>query len=244
MSISLGTWLNIGSEAIAEIASSYFDWVCIDLEHTTIGLDKAEQLIRVIDLNKSKPYVRLPFIDESTIKKVLDAGAQGIVAPNVTSAEDVDKLMSYIYYPSQGKRGVGLARAQGYGHPLKKAEYFESKSKDIDIYVQIESNEALKNIDSIFNKSISGYFIGPYDLSASLGVTGDFQCTEFVNAEKIILEAAQKYNIKRGFHVVEPLFNEVKTKISKGYNLIAFSTDFRVLDHYFMDFINKAQDEL
>lgn len=239
MSNSIGGWINLGNTAIAEIASSYLDWIVIDLEHTTISLSQAEELIRVIELNGSDSYVRISHIDESIIKKVLDAGASGIIAPNIHDPEQVNQLKSFAFYNPMGSRGVGLARAQGYGNKLKKAEYFENIASEIKIFVQIESSQALTNLEEIFSQNIHGYFIGPYDLSSSMGIPGQFNNKKFLEAEKHILDIAKKYNILRGFHVVEPDLPEVQAKLQLGYNNIAFSTDFRILDKTYSSIAGK-----
>ena len=88
----------------------------------------------------------------------------------VNNVTDVKKAIAYSFYPPEGKRGMGLYRAQGYGDEEMKMEYIKSTSRDIELFVNIESKEAVENIDEIFASDISGYFLGPYDLSASIGV--------------------------------------------------------------------------
>lgn len=228
---SIGTWLTIYSEAIAEIlCNSGYDWITVDLEHTPITLSQAEKLIRVIDLSGVKPFVRVSSNDEAEIKKVLDFGARGIIVPMINNVTDVKKAIASSFYPPEGKRGMGLYRAQGYGDQEKKMEYINSTSRDIELYVNIESKEAIENIDEIFDSDISGYFLGPYDLSASIGSPGKFETIEFIDMEKKILKAAEKYNVSKGIHVIEPNIESLNQKVSDGYNLIAFSVDFRMLE--------------
>ena len=228
---SIGTWLTIYSEAIAEIlCNSGYDWITVDLEHTPISLSQAEKLIRVIDLCGVKPFVRVSSNNEAEIKKVLDFGAKGIIVPMVNNIEDTKKAIASTFYPPEGNRGTGLYRAQGYGDEEKKMEYISSTSRDIELYVNIESKEAVENIDEIFDSDISGYFLGPYDLSASIGSPGKFETIEFIDIEKKILKAAEKYNISKGVHVVEPHIEDFNKKLSDGYDLIAFSVDFRMLE--------------
>ena len=147
---SIGTWLTIYSEAIAEIlCNSGYEWITIDLEHTPITLSQAEKLIRVIDLKGVKPFVRVSSNNEAEIKKVLDFGARGVIVPMVNNVTDVKKAIAYSFYPPQGKRGMGLYRAQGYGDEEMKMEYIKSTSRDIELFVNIESKEAVENIDEI-----------------------------------------------------------------------------------------------
>ena len=228
---SIGTWLSLPNESVAEIfAKAGYEWVVIDLEHSAINIDHAANLIRVIDLAGSKPLVRLSDHNPSQIKRVLDAGAKGILAPMVESQQQIEGIISACHYPPKGKRGMGLARAQGYGEENAKSEYITQSSKHVEIYAQIESVTGIENIDSILSQDINGYFIGPYDLSASLGSPGEFSSTEFVAAEEIALQAAKKYQIKCGYHLVEPQPKQIQTLHKKGYDMIAFSVDIRMLD--------------
>jgi len=228
---SIGTWLSLPNESVAEIfARAGYEWVVIDLEHSAINIHQAENLIRVIDLAGSKPFVRLSGHSPSQIKRVLDAGAKGILAPMIESQQQIESIINACHYPPVGNRGMGLARAQGYGEEKAKIEYINKTSKHIEIYAQIESVDGIENIDSILSQDINGYFIGPYDLSASLGSPGDFNSAKFLDAEEIILNVAKKYQIKCGYHLVEPQPKQIEVLHKKGYDMIAFSVDIRMLD--------------
>ena len=228
---SIGTWLSLPNESVAEIfAKAGYDWVVIDLEHSSININQAEQLIRVIDLAGSKPFVRLSGHSSSQIKRVLDAGAKGILAPMVETKAQIDSIISACHYPPRGNRGMGLARAQGYGEANAKSEYILTNSKNIEIYAQIESVAGIANLDSILSQEIDGYFIGPYDLSASLGNPGGFDSDAFINAEEEILRASKQHQVKAGYHLVEPNPEQIPLLVNKGYDMIAFSVDIRMLD--------------
>ena len=188
-------------------------------------------MIRTIDLNGCKPLVRVPSHDSTQIKRILDAGAKGIIAPMVETKEQGMKILEACYYPPKGKRGMGLARAQGYGEEKKKSKYIFEDAKDIEVYFQIESVIAAKNISDIFSLPINGYFIGPYDLSASMGTPGKFETKEFLDLEKEIIDTAKKNQISAGYHLVEPDINKLDELVNFGYNLIAYSVDIRMLDH-------------
>jgi len=228
---SIGTWLSLPNESVAEIfAKAGYEWVVIDLEHSAININQAEQLIRVIDLAGCKPFIRLSGHSPLQIKRVLDAGAKGILAPMVESQAQIESIIASCHYPPRGNRGMGLARAQGYGEANTKSSYITAFSKDIEIYAQIESVAGIENLDSIFSQDINGYFIGPYDLSASLGNPGIFNSEEFINAENQILQASKKYQVKSGYHLVEPNQDQIPILVNKGYDMIAFSVDIRMLD--------------
>ena len=229
--LSIGTWLSLPNESIAEIfANAGYEWIVIDLEHSSIGINQAERLIRVIDLAGSKPFVRLSAHDPSQIKRVLDAGAKGILAPMIETLNQIERIISACQYPPSGTRGMGLARAQGYGEELQKQDYIQNKVNEIEIYAQIESMKGMKNCKEIFSQNIKGYFIGPYDLSASLNNPGAFDTKDFNDAEEKILSAAKEENIKCGYHLVEPEPEKIQALKHKGYNMIAFSVDIRMLD--------------
>jgi 2-dehydro-3-deoxyglucarate aldolase len=161
---------------------------------------------------------------------VLDAGAKGILAPMIETVNQIEKIIAACHYPPSGSRGMGLARAQGYGENFQKQNYISNMANEIEIYAQIESIKGLKNCREIFSQNINGYFIGPYDLSASLNNPGVFDSDEFNDAEATILSQAKNENIKCGYHLVEPEIDQIKLLQAKGYDMIAFSVDIRILD--------------
>ena len=215
-----------------------FDWLAVDLEHSSITLKEAEELIRVINLSKVKPFVRLTSNNFDQIKRVLDSGAEGIIVPMVNNHKDAISAVEACYYPPLGKRSVGLARAQKYGYGLN--QYIKWKKKNLTLIVQIEHINAVENLEEIFSvKKINGYMIGPYDLSASMGIPGDFKNIKYKNAINQIIKKASKFKLKKGIHVVEPnqkIFNE---KIMQGFDMIAYSLDIRMLDVACRKFINE-----
>lgn len=221
----IGSWITLGHPSIAEVmASAGFDWLCIDLEHSVIDYFEAQQLIMAIQGKGLKAFVRVGENNTRIIKRILDAGADGIIVPSVNSAEEALKAVNSVKYPPLGSRGVGLARAQGYGFDFEN--YRDNKTKDIKLIVQIEHIKAINNLDAILQvEGVDGTFIGPYDLSGSLGKPGEWDEPEVVEALKIYEETVKKYDKLIGFHVVPPDYNLVLEKQLKGYNFIAFSFD-------------------
>ena len=157
--LSIGSWITLAHFSIAEImAKSGFDWLCIDLEHSVIDYYEAEQLIATIESNGCLPYVRVGANDPNIIKRVLDAGAKGIIVPMVNSKEDAEKAVAAAKYPPAGNRGVGLARAQGYGFDFDK--YVGSINDHVKIIAQVEHHEAIENLDKIVSvDGISGTIV-------------------------------------------------------------------------------------
>ena len=231
--LTIGSWITIGNNSIAEILSNAgFDWLVIDLEHTTISIDQVGDIIRTIELSGVPSLVRLTENDNSQIKRVMDAGAQGIVVPMVKSANDAIAAIDATRYPPIGNRGVGLARAQKYGADFNN--YFSWQS-DINsgpvVIVQIEHIDAVNNLKDILNVSgVDAFIIGPYDLSCSMGIPGDFENPLFLKTIDKIFSIGINMQISSGIHVVEPDQVKLDEAIDKGYNFIAYSVDIRMLD--------------
>lgn len=223
--VTIGSWLTLNSSSIAEImADAGFDWLCVDLEHTITDYAEAQQLIIAIQSKGLKAFVRVGENNVRIIKRILDAGADGIIVPSVNSAAEARKAVDAVKYPPHGKRGVGLARAQNYGFGFE--QYRDVKIKDIKLIAQIEHIKAIQELDAIIQTDgIDGTFIGPYDLSGSLGKPGQWDESEVKEALRIYEETALKYKKWMGFHVVPPDYKLVEDKIAKGYNFIAFGFD-------------------
>jgi len=146
--ISLGSWITLAHPSICEImADAGFDWLCIDMEHSVIDYFEAQQLITTIQAKGIKAYVRVGENNSRIIKRILDAGADGVVVPSVNSEADAIKAVEATKYPPKGKRGVGLARAQKYGFGFD--DYYNNKVKKIKLIVQIEHINAINELDKI-----------------------------------------------------------------------------------------------
>lgn len=225
MTVFLGSWITLNNPSIAEImADAGFNWLCIDMEHSVTDYSEAQQLIMAVQSKKIKAFVRVGENNIRIIKRVLDAGADGIIVPSVNSAAEAKKAVDAVKYPPFGKRGVGLARAQSYGFGFD--DYRDNGAKDIKLIVQIEHIHAIRELDAILQtEGIDGTFIGPYDLSGSLGKPGQWDEPDVKEALKIYEETVKKYDKLVGYHVIQPDYRLVKEKIEKGYNFIAFSLD-------------------
>ena len=223
--ISIGSWITLPHFSIAEVmADAGFDWLCVDMEHSVIDYYEAEQLIATIRAKGIPPFVRVGENNPRIIKRVLDAGAEGIIVPSVNSQQEAIKAVEAIKYPPLGKRGVGLARAQKYGFGFE--EYRDNLAKKIRLIVQIEHIDAIRNLDQIINtEGIDGTFIGPYDLSGSIGKPGRYDDEDVQLALNKYEQIANRYNKWMGYHVIRPDHRMVLEKIQKGYNFIAFSLD-------------------
>lgn len=224
---TIGSWITIGHLSIAEIlAGAGFDWLCIDLEHSVIDYQSLQILLTAIQAKNIKGYVRVGDNDATIIKRVLDAGADGIICPMISTKEEAEKLVSYVKYPPIGKRGVGLARAQNYGLDGGFPNYRNHIADEIPIIAQIEHYEGVNNLAEILSvDGIDGTFIGPFDLSGSLGKPGQYDDDDVKEVMRQYEVTAAASNKLMGYHVIEPDVKLVQDKISKGYNFIAFSLD-------------------
>jgi 2-dehydro-3-deoxyglucarate aldolase len=223
--ISIGSWITLGHLSIAEImADAGFDWLCIDMEHSVIDNYTAEQLIAIIEAKGCVPYVRVGENDPLIIKRVLDAGAKGVIVPMINSAEDARKAVDSVKYPPVGTRGVGLARAQGYGFNFEK--YARKVNDETTVIAQIEHVEAVNNLEEILKvDGIDGTIIGPYDLSGSLGKPGEYDDPKVHQVLDRYEEISRMADKAMGYHVIKPDGRLVLKKIKAGYTFIAFSLD-------------------
>lgn len=222
---SLGGWVMSNSVTSAEImAQSGFDWVCIDAEHSSVSKETASDMIRAIELHQAEPFVRISLNDEVEIKKYLDIGASGIIVPMIKSIEEVEKAISYIKYPPIGNRSYALSRCTGFGE--NSEEYFKHFNDNVFIAIMIEHVDAINDLDKIFSKKeINSILVGPYDLSGSMGIPGQFNHPEFKKLMEHIQFKAKENNIVMGFHEVHPTKEKILALINQGYKFIACGID-------------------
>jgi 2-keto-3-deoxy-L-rhamnonate aldolase RhmA len=223
--VSLGSWLTLSHGAIAEImAESGFDWLAIDMEHTVIGIQDVEPLVRAIEASGGVPLVRLSSNDPVLVKRVMDTGSYGVIVPMVNTREEAEKAVRSVKYSPEGDRSVGLYRAQGWGERFD--EYKNTVNKESLVIVQIEHKQAVENIaDILAVPGIDGVMIGPYDISGSLGVTGDLDHPLVQEARRKVLAGARAAKKAAGIHVVPPVPADVKDRVKEGFTFIAYSTD-------------------
>lgn len=242
----IGSWLNSGSPVIAELmAASGFDFLCVDVEHSAVDLPQTQILFQAIRSGNfdCAPMVRLHGVDYSFVKRYLDAGARGVVAPLVCSKEEAKLLVKATKYPPQGMRGLGFCRANDYG--MRLMEETNGANDGILIAVQVEHIEAVRQIEDILSvEGIDAVFIGPYDLSASMGIPGEFEHPDFVLAQKSILEACLRHHVFPGIHIVQPKPDEVARAHSEGYRFIAYSLDITMLTNACLTGLTEIRKKL
>ena len=221
----LGGWIMSDAVTSAEImAQAGFDWVCVDAEHSQVSKETAVNMFRAIERHGAEPFVRVSLNDEVEIKKYLDIGARGIIVPMIKSYEEVEKAVSYIKYPPDGKRSFALSRSTGFGQ--WSDEYFAAANKETFIGIMIEHIDAVREIDRIFSsKAIDAVLVGPYDLSGSLGIPGQFDNSGFVEILDMISRKAKEHSVRMGIHEVRPTKEKIRSLIDERYQFIACGID-------------------
>ena len=227
--VTLGAWLTLAHPGIAEVmAAAGFDWIVIDIEHSTISLREAEELMRVIESAGVAPLVRLTSNDRDLAKRIMDAGAHGVVVPMINSAAEAQAALDAVYYPPRGRRGVGLARAQGYGPGF--AQYVETLGQHAIVVPQIEHVAAIAVLPEILAvPGIDATIIGPYDLSASMGKPGQYDDHDVRDKLQEYERLSLASTVAMGYHVVETDTARVAARLQQGYRFVAYSVDFQFL---------------
>ena len=234
----VGSVITLSSPEISEIFSDVgFDWLFIDLEHSALGFKEAQVLLQSA-LPQTTCLIRVPSLDEMWVKKALDIGSSGVIIPQIKTAEQVARVVQLCKYPPQGTRSVGIARAHGYGQKFQ--EYVSTANDQTAIVIQIEHIEAVKNIEAIVSvPGIDCLFIGPYDLSASMGKTGLTTDPEVQNAIEQVKQAAQQAQIPLG--IFGTTASAVQPYIQDGYRLIAVGMDASLLGNAAKTIVNTLK---
>ena len=217
----LGTLVTLPSPEVAEIlAEAGFDWLFVDMEHGALDMRAVQHMVQTME-GRCPCLVRVPSGDEVWIKKVLDTGAQGIIFPHVNSADLAQELIRLCKYPPEGFRSVGIARAHRYGFAFQK--YMEN-AKDVVIVIQVEHIEAVRNIESIVRvPGVDAVFIGPYDLSGSMGKIGQVTDPEVLEKIEKVRAVCMHAGLPLGIFGMDA--EAVQPYIHQGYALIAVGLD-------------------
>ena len=218
----LGTMVTLPTAATAEILADIgFDWLFLDAEHGSLEYSDIQGILQAVG-DRVACVVRLPAAAEVPVKKVLDLGAAGIIAPQVNTVEHAREIVRFARYSPEGSRGVGIGRAHGYG--MRFAEYMETANDSVAVLVQAEHIDAVECIESIVQiEGLDGIMLGPYDLSASMGKMGEINDPEVTGAIDRIHQACQSAGIAIGYFGVSA--EAVRPYQQKGYNLILAGVD-------------------
>lgn len=225
-----GAWTSIPHPGVTEIFCSIMkpDFVGIDIEHTTVGMEKVQQIMTAGQLYCSGLLPRVASHNGEQIKRLLDAGADGLIIPMVNSRQEVDQIINWMKFMPVGKRSYGVSRAQGYGPGFK--DYIETWNERSSLIVQIESITAVENIDSILSSSeVDGVMIGPYDISGSLGVPGRLDEPKVLKACDRVIEACVRHKKSCGNQIVDPTTESIKQFFDQGFTFLILSSDLFLL---------------
>jgi 2-keto-3-deoxy-L-rhamnonate aldolase RhmA len=218
----LGTLITLPGAATAEVlADAGFDWLFIDAEHGPLETTDLLAILRAVD-RQLACVVRVPAAAEVPIKKVLDLGADGVIAPQVNSAAEAADVVRFARYAPEGARGVGLARAHRYGFGFE--QYVESANEQTAVIVQAEHVRAVENIEAIARvPGVDAVLLGPYDLAASLGRMGRVDDPAVVEAIEHVTRTCLAAGMPLGYFGVTA--EAVRPYVARGYTLIVAGVD-------------------
>ena len=218
----LGTMVTLDTPAVSEILAELgFDWLFVDGEHGPLETGEIVNILRAVG-DRLACVVRVPAAEEGPIKRVLDLGAAGVIVPMVNTAEQAANVVRFARYSPAGSRGVGLARAHGYG--LRFQEYVESANDHVAVIVQAEHAQAVENIESIVQvDGIDAVQLGPYDLAASMGKMGQVDDPAVVEAIDHVIKTCLDAKIAVGWFAVTP--EAVQPYAERGCTLITAGVD-------------------
>ena len=221
--LQIGLWSSLCSNIVAEIiGGSGFDWILLDTEHSPNELPGLISQMQALATGTATPIVRPAWNDPVLIKRLLDAGAQALLLPFVQDAEEAQAAVAATRYPPEGIRGITTSgRAARFG---RVGGYLKSAAQEICLLVQVETGEALAQIEAIASvPGVDGVFIGPADLSASLGHIGNPGHPEVQNAMKSAVDRLTKVGAPAG--ILTPNEAEARRYIEWGYKFVAVGSD-------------------
>ena len=238
----VGPFMKTGDPAFVEVAGyAGFDFVILDMEHGPVDIFNLQNLIRAAQIAGIVPIVRTPDSNETSISKALDVGAMGIQVPQVSNAEQAESVVNAAKFSPQGNRGVcRFVRAADYS-AKDRFEYFKDANENL-VIIQLEGTEAINNIDDILAvDGIDILFIGPYDLSGSLGLVGQVDHPDVHAAMKKITEKVSA----KGKHVGTFVDNEKNAKLwrNNGVSYISYSVDVGIFYEACADIVKRLNSD-
>ena len=224
-----GAWVSYAEPSISEtFAKAGFDFLAIDMEHSSITLPEAKNIITVSQSYNVPCLPRPVSHSNDFIKPLLEFGANGMLIQMVDNADQVEKLINHIKYPPIGKRSYGVNRAQGYGFEFEK--YIKNWNASSIFMIQIESITGVNNIEKILSfDEIDGVMIGPYDISGSLGFPGQLDHPEVLNASKTVIDACEKFGKSCGTQLNDPNHKSIDQLFDLGYTFAILGSDLFIL---------------
>ena len=227
---TIGTWLSLGSVLAAErMALAGFDWLTVDLEHAPTNWETAAAMCAVVAAQGVAPLVRVPSSTDENIKRALDLGAWGVIAPMVTSADQARAVVASCKYPPEGVRSLAGGR-NDVGRGTDIATYFARGNDEIFVCIQIEHTRALENLDEILAvPGVDCAFVGPQDLTASLGLPPrlDSPDPRYQQALEQVVAAARRHRVGAGLMVASA--EQARRRWAEGFTMVALAAEVRIL---------------
>ena len=224
----IGTMFQLGCPTVVEcLGISGLDFFIIDTEHSPVGVESTRQFIMAAELRRITPLVRIKRITRDIILNSLDIGAGGLIAPGIETAAQVREMINYAKYPHEGSRGFSLTRTSAFGYDeysRNPTKYFKHCNDETLIIPQCETKACLDNIDEIAAiPGVDGIFIGPYDLSVSLGRPAEFDTPEFTRALKRVLDSCHREG--KFVFMLSKSVEQSKNLLENGFSGIVFNSD-------------------
>ncbi len=242
----LGTFFEIGgNNAIECLGLAGLDFLIIDSEHGPFDVESAMGYIRTAELKQITPLVRVKNHERSSILKMLDIGAKGLIIPCIYTVEEVEKIIEYGKYYPVGNRGFFFGRAAGYGHDeiAKDVEsYFSICNRETLLIPQCETVGCLENIEVIAAlEGVDGIFVGPYDLSIDMGIPAQFDNPLFVEALDRIVKACKAAG-KPAF-IFTASAEVAKRYYEQGFTGVAVNTDVSVYINAYKNIVAEIRNK-
>jgi 2-dehydro-3-deoxyglucarate aldolase len=221
--------MQIPHPSVAEIiGAAGYDWVALDAEHGAMSVAQLPDLCRALELGGTLPLVRLAQGHAKDCKEALDAGAGGVIVPMIDTAEQLVRVRDACRWPPAGTRGVGFSRANLFG---KRFDAYVREAQAPLLVAMIEHKTAVGALSEIAAvEGLDAILVGPYDLTASLGLTGDFAHPEFGATMARILAVARQARVACGLHIVTPSPEELNRRKAEGWNFLAYGIDSVILN--------------
>jgi 2-dehydro-3-deoxyglucarate aldolase/4-hydroxy-2-oxoheptanedioate aldolase len=220
--------LEFGTRGIGQILETAgLDFAIIDMEHTSFSMEEVSNLIAWFKSTSVAPFVRIPQIERHFVARVMDAGALGIMVPDVRSAEQLQAVIKAAKYPPLGERGSAVGLAQSDFKRVNALEFMEYSNCNTMIICQIESPQGIDNLDAIASTpGLDVLWVGHFDLSQTLGILGQFHHEKFLTALRQIVDAAKRHKLAMGGQPRS--LEQAQEWVAMGFDVISFSSDVSV----------------